>query len=202
MKSLKQILKKKFRGFTIMELMVTISILAVIASVSISNFRQAEKVRSMDLSAQIALEAYRKAQNYSLTGKIINEQDFGCFIDGEWSLGGPPTYGIHASAQPTIQPHMFGKNECGLRDVEFFNFPSGVKIKPGTFVINGIPNNSTEVYIHFKAPYGKLEYTAHSGTWDGFFYPFVEITFDLELPDGSLTRTIRIDGISGRIDIL
>ncbi|MBI4653180.1 prepilin-type N-terminal cleavage/methylation domain-containing protein [Candidatus Kuenenbacteria bacterium] len=67
-------------GFSIIELMVVISIIGIMSSLMFANYRQGERDTALEYAAQQIAQDIRQAQNLSLAGPI-NTYGYGIYFD-------------------------------------------------------------------------------------------------------------------------
>lgn len=61
------------RGFTLVEMIVVIAILAMLSVLVVANFRNSEKINAVRLGAEQFVGALREAQNYAMAQKRIGD---------------------------------------------------------------------------------------------------------------------------------
>lgn len=66
------IIKNENYGFTLIELMLAISLFMILSSFTIINYRTNEKVRELKNQAQEVVSGLQKIQNMALTGETVN----------------------------------------------------------------------------------------------------------------------------------
>lgn len=83
-------------GFTLIEIMVTIFIIAMVSSIMVVNWRKNEKRYQLQMAVQGIIQNIRKAQDMALTGKKIGSEDV------------PPSYGVYFDKQDADNYIIFG----------------------------------------------------------------------------------------------
>lgn len=113
--------KNKKNGFTLIELIVTISIIAVVSSILVVNFRQGEQAYKLQRNARLVVQGIRKAQNMALSSSEHNgeiKDYYGVYFDS----AGTDFFYVFASDNKTYNP---GSNE----EVERIELEEGIVIK-------------------------------------------------------------------------
>lgn len=67
-----KIIRKNHQGFTLIELMLAISLFMILSSFTIINYRANEKVRLLKTQAQEIVSGLQKIQNMALTGETVD----------------------------------------------------------------------------------------------------------------------------------
>lgn len=179
---------KQQKGFTLIELIITIAILTILATVSVSNFREGERSRRVALASDAAINAVRNAQNMTLTAKQI--------ASSTCANKGPKSYiaNIEYSAQIVI----YGEDNCGnFYAVETFKLPVNAAVKANSLTVNGSPVG--ELQIKFSTPFAGMSISTDPNLGTGPFNSFISAEIGIELTDASRFKTVLIDGVSGKI---
>jgi len=138
----KKIIKNK-KGFTLIELMISVSIIAMISTLYLTNYQGANKQSQLSLATQKLASDIRLAQNYSL-GLLDYEGDI---PDGGWGINlkkGNDYYTIFADS---------GDGFYAFDDVEEYrrvDLPNGVIID--SLVVGDIPDPESNLDIVFLPP--------------------------------------------------
>lgn len=173
------------RGFTLVEMLVVMSIMVIITTTSIVQFRAGEKQRRTHLAADTINNAIRTAQSLSLSGKKTANADPNCRI--------PRYYYLHIDYTGTYR--IFADNNCGGTDtVETYTLPPRTRIQPTGLKVNNI-SATNYITIAFYPPFGTLRGSRDGGA----LASFTSETITVQPSDGSFSRTVTIDGVSGRI---
>src|SRR5438105_3633871 len=140
--------KNKF-GFTLIELIVVISIMAILTLITVANFRQGEKQKRVGLASDTVISSLRDAQTYALAGKNTNNSNPACTIPQYYRVD------FYYSIDSTI--YVYARNACSSTDsIEVNQLPQSTRIKAGGLSVNGTPIASTTLFLSFSIPYGNL----------------------------------------------
>ncbi|MBX4205130.1 MAG: type II secretion system GspH family protein [Candidatus Doudnabacteria bacterium] len=182
----------KQQAFSVIELVIAISIIAILTTIVMANFHDANKSKSVQLGADAIASAFRTAQENSLNPKEISA--ISCSqgkVPGEYHL-------IFNITQPTIFT-LTAKDKCGNPGIvlQTFNLPKNVVINTvGGLKIDGAAVASP-LDFKFETPFAKATISSGSAVFRSFTQGEVVLAFN----DGSFTRHIILDGLSGRVDI-
>lgn len=173
------------KGFTLIELIVSIFILVTLSSFVMVNYRQGEKKRKVALAADGVINAVRLAQTYALAGKQIEATS--CVNRSAKS------YRINFDASATYI--IYAEDNCSnpLFEIQRFNLPAQTQMKAGELKLDNGSINSLSVM--FTPPFGKISASANGGA----FGAFTTGTVGMEASDGQSSKSVTIDGVSGRI---
>jgi prepilin-type N-terminal cleavage/methylation domain-containing protein len=172
-------------GFTLIELMVVTVLIVMMTTLVLANYRQGEKSRKVGLTVDAIVSALTAAQNNALTGKATSNSTGACRV--------PQSY--YVTFNYTTQYSMYALNNCGGTDlIENFTLPQGVRIKESGLIAESSAVGAN-LSVSFIPPYGNLKIARDSGS----FNPFQTASIIIETVEGSISQTVTIDGISGRI---
>ena len=145
------ILKKQL-GFTLMELMVAVSIMSLLTTFVVANYSSNEKERNLRQEAGKVLWSIEQAQNMSLTGEV-----FGGFIPDsyEWQI---KNCAIDSCTVLIIAKKADGSLPNNQKTVQTI-----VLKKVGLSIDNGGSNDGTLVAT-FAPPRGKMQLTDNQTT--------------------------------------
>ncbi len=189
-------MKKTQKGFTLLELIITIFMLAMISTLLLANFRKGERVKRVAITVDGIVNLLRLAQNYALAGKQIDTlpcsgetgaTEFRVVVDRTTN---PPAASI------------LGYNKCfSPVTLDTFKFPAGVNLKTNGVqytVCNPscVSTNYDAVLVRFKPPFAKMDASVNNGR---LFSSFSKTEITLEVTDGTISKDFTIDGVSGRI---
>lgn len=118
---------KRFKGFTLIEVLVIMFIISTLSTVLVVNWRKNEKRYQLQRSAQQVVQNLRKAQNMALAGKNLCDQASPCI---------PPSYGVFFSKTTLTSYVIFsdknGNDKYGggasVEAVETINLESGIEL--------------------------------------------------------------------------
>lgn len=177
-------------GFTMIELMVTIGIFALITGVVLANFRSGERGESLRLATEQLAQDIRRAQGDTLSGKTSFYQEQGDATPKEQvPLGG---YGIEFALGSDAGRYAF------FPPASFTVLPKGIVIKSVQLSDNSTMNDF--FLIGFRPPQG----TAFFKTTDaegGFFSDANEAVVTLQHSVTKQERRVTINRISGKISV-
>lgn len=181
-------------GFTIIEMVVVIGMIAIIAGISIINFRQGQKQRAVALAFDSITNAIRTAQNLTQSGKIIPAD--AVLIAGPGGCADPAALDYYISFTLTSSFTIYAEDKCVPKSVyQIQQFTLPVNTAVSTLSLNVNDGNQTALDIKFTPPFAIL--TA-SGSGGGFA-SFTGLTITVSLTGGGPAKVITVDGISGRI---
>jgi prepilin-type N-terminal cleavage/methylation domain-containing protein/uncharacterized repeat protein (TIGR01451 family) len=176
----------KNKGFTVIELLVSISILVIISGISVANFRNGEKQRKAALAADGLINAIRTTQNNTLTLKQI---------DGSSCANKSPLFyyfTINYSGTYTVN----GTDNCNASNVVITQtLPPNIRVQAGSLKVNGVAA-ATSANLKFTAPYAVMTAARDAGA----FAAFTTLTMTIEYSDGTRAKTVTVDGVSGKIE--
>ena len=174
-------LKNERRGFSLIEFVVGISIIAMISSLFLANYHGTKKRSELIMSAQKLASDIRFAQNYSLGLKKF---------DSDAPKGG---WGIHFSVLDPENYIVFadvnGDGICNqlTEEYETISLPAGVKIND---IIIG---SGSSADISFEPPDPIIWIIDSSGSNNNLV--------QIELSDGESVKTIEVNFL-GLIDVI
>lgn len=176
--------KKQQPGFTLIEMLVAMALVAILATVVIANYREANKRKSVQFAADSVINALREAQNNAVTGLQIQTS---C-VQGKAAVSFAANF-IAGTNFYTITALDKCANTITLKNQ---TIPKGTLIKSTGLLLNG--GGVASLNIKFTPPFGNTE--ASTG---GAAASYVSSTITLESADGTITKTVTVDGISSRI---
>jgi len=167
-------------GFTLIEMMIVISIISIFSSMTVINFRANEKSKELDNQALILLDGIKKTQTSALAGKLIDDELpvayrievapclSNCSFDLKIEPLGESLYTLETSELSKSKISIVDENVNDIDKVLNINI-SPFRGKMSMF-FNGAPTNVASI---------RLEH----------------------IDDSSISKLITINAISGRIDI-
>lgn len=196
---------KKQPGFTLIELMIVVFVMALVAGALIVNFRQGEQQRRVSLMRDTVISAFRTAQNYTLSGRQIPPPAQAPHVRGNARCvndNAALSYWVEFTASNDFD--VMAEDRCGaVMLVQRFKGIAQTRFltaNPFALTTGTGTTNSTTIAIRFTPPFGVMSSTAAVGPLPASFNSFISATITLEHQDGVRQRTITVDGISGRID--
>lgn len=181
-------------GFTLIEVIVVMAMIALISTITIASFRTGEKNKRLKFSADIITNAIRNGQNFSLSSRQIANSN--CVVAGRPAKEAV-SYIIFFN---TIQsPTLYGIDKCSTANViETYPLNPQTRIRsPNGLSVNSIP--VTDLQFKFTLPFASLTYSNSSSVNQGTFNTFTSAAIIVEHLDATAARTVSVDGISGRI---
>lgn len=148
----KQEKNHKQSGFTVIELLVVLSIMVVIATVVIIDFNRQRAVRNIVITKNETITNLRKIQSYMLSAKNIAEGVPAKFYIAEFEMS-------ESGKLPTSFTVQAVDDQLNFHDnLETISLPAGVtftsfKIEPSG---KGKPTSYPCVQIIFSAPFGNM----------------------------------------------
>lgn len=187
------------KGFTVIEMIVLVGVIAMVAILSFINFRHSEKNRRVKLSADAITSAIRLTQNYTLSGKQIERNAMvisGTRCSGAGLNNAIKYYIVHL-AENSNTVEIRAEDNCGAVVLiqsypltQFTLIPAnGLAVDLGSGI-----NNFSTIDIVFEPPFAVIK--ARTTTTDYFQQIVITIGDDT----GAYSRTVTVDGISGKIE--
>ncbi len=138
-------------GFTVIELLVVLSIMVVIATVVIIDFNRQRNSRSIVLAKNETVTNMRKIQGYMLSSRNLPSGEAAKFYIAEFNMNGGSTVG-------QFNVHAVDNDFVLHRNLETIKLPSGVRYK--NFKIDPTSKGDPVAYqclqIIFSSPFGKM----------------------------------------------
>jgi prepilin-type N-terminal cleavage/methylation domain-containing protein len=183
----------KQKGFTLIELIVAIAVLVLISSISIANFRQGERQKSLSFAADTVTNSIRNAQNLTLTSKQIDKST--CTV-GVINDKAPQSYIL--AFLPSSPATLYGVDKCNtVHNIESYNLPPKTSFQTNGLKING--STVPGLQIKFTPPFANMTSSNNTTANQGVFSAFTTASVTMKPSNGSELRTVTIDGVSGRI---
>jgi prepilin-type N-terminal cleavage/methylation domain-containing protein len=154
------------RGFSLIEVLISVSIIVIISTAVLVSMRNNKTSKELEVAAREVAATIREAQNNALTGKKINDSDLPC------------KFGIHKTGNSEYKlayyHHDFG-DDCSsptFQDIDTRTLKNGVIFKGGfSLIYYSVPQGEfaapnvrlvtltkNEKYISICAyPSGKIE---------------------------------------------
>ena len=168
------------RGFTIIELLVSLGIFIIVTTMVVANFRGGNRSDELKIAAETVASNLRRAQNMALAGELT---------DGITPPGG---YGIYFNLATADRYIIFADKNGNLAYDAGEALPAGLIALPQGMVITAISPAAASVAL-FKPP--KPTIYINGGT----VFNLVAVTVKHSL-SGQMKKII-LNRISGRIDV-
>lgn len=168
-------------GFSLIELLVSISILIIITSISVNSFSMWQKNENLKQSALVLMSNIQKAQVMSLSGQMHNgsaPDAYGIYFNDT----NPTSYTVFAD----VDGHYIYDND-GTEIIATYDLLDDVSISNLTPVV------SNELTIIFKLP--KAQIYINQAITDSVAE--IKISHDIT----SAIKTIKVKRITGQIDM-
>jgi prepilin-type N-terminal cleavage/methylation domain-containing protein len=188
--------RKLIKGFTLIELVVGVVIVAILSTVITAGFHQANKSKSLVLGVDIITSAIRTAQAKSLSGYVI---------PGSTCSQGNQASEYHLKFFPIstqtsiVSINLYAKDKCGNDYLlETYRLPNNLIISRYMGSVDSTPLYFYNLDIKFDPPFGKTSYSKYEGDP---FVGFQTLTLAVS-PDefGNGSKHLSLDGITGKID--
>ncbi len=177
-------------GFTLIEMLVVIFIVAMIGTASIVNFRQGEKQKQVVIAFDTVSNALRVAQNYSLSGRGTNNANPACRT--------PQYYYVTITYTTTVTISALNNNVAGCGStpdvMDTYNLPPNTRIRASGLVFNGVPA-STSMVVAFYPPFGAIKASRDGGALS----IFTTATATVESVNSTISKVLTVSGVSGKI---
>lgn len=203
-------LKARVNGFTLIELIVVIFVLTLVTTLTVMNFRNGERRKSVQLGADSVTNTLRSAQNYALAGRAIPSNATRVHnAPTNCSDKAPADYRVGFNVATPTQYHLYATDKCqDVWLIETFRLPGRTRIATNGVGVRVAGVGYDKVQFRFTAPFARIE--ASSADCEGAGSPcFANATFSefdhafitVESNDGSVDAEVQVDAISGRIGI-
>jgi prepilin-type N-terminal cleavage/methylation domain-containing protein len=178
------------QGFTLIELLVVMAMTAMIAGVTIANFRTGEKNKRAQIAVDTVVNAIRNAQNFMLTGKNTNNPNAACRVPQYYVI----TFNYQTSAVLSALNNNTGV--CGVTPdtIETYALPVNTRVKANGLVLDAA-TATTNLTLVFYPPFGVIKAARDNDAYSSF----TTATISVETSDSVVTKTVTIDGVAGRI---
>lgn len=138
-------MKHNKKGFTLVELLVVISIISIISGVMVVNFRTSEQTNKLQRSAQQVVQGLRKAQGMAL---------FSTEVPGKCSQNICEYYGVYFNKQSMNSYYYIfvseNKTYASGEDIETVNLENGI-------IIDSL-STGTQLNVVFSPPHAFVEF--------------------------------------------
>ncbi|RLC38234.1 hypothetical protein DRH27_02765 [Candidatus Falkowbacteria bacterium] len=199
-------IKKQNRGYTIIEMLVSISIIAVISGIYLMNYKAADNQFLLDQAVQQLAGDIRRAQNYALGQKEFNDSP----PAGGWGLFfeiNPPNNQYYVLFADVDGDNFYsGSTEnFGNGNKKKINFPEKIDIDNVIITKSSGPSEINKNTITFKAPDAFIQICDMAGPScneisDDYYEMKIIVDDDIRPNKTGNTRSITINKY-GLIDI-
>jgi prepilin-type N-terminal cleavage/methylation domain-containing protein len=168
------------KAFTVLEMVVVISIITILFSIFMVNFREVDTTQLLETETEKILSVLKEAQIYSLAGQT--------------SSGVRYNYGVRLSScvSGSCSYILYGDSSTDGYDVgEENNSGRTMNILTGIYVSSVLPEVSGNLDITFEAPLSEIYFNGAQAV--------EEASIVLTNSSGS-TKTITINRLSGKIE--
>ncbi len=173
------------KGFTLIELLAVLVITVMITSITVANFRNAQKQKQAAIASDLIINALRTAQSSATSGKATNNSNPNCRT--------PQYYFVNFQYQTQFSLSAF--DNCNNSDlVETYSLPVNIRVKASGLKVDGVAANNS-LAIYFAPPFGQATANKDAAGLNSF----TASTVTVETINGSVSKTVTIDGVAGRI---
>lgn len=183
---MKQTSTKVFLGFTIIELVVSIAIMATLTTIILANFRSGERSRRVQFAADQIVQDFRSIQNSVQTGAVS--------LNTTCAQGKIPANLFITIPTGAVGYDIMARDKCGSAfSVRTSTLPAQTRITSLSL------NNSTanSVTVRTDPPFATLRACVNASCSPASFSE-VKITVGLST-DASISREVTVNGLSGQI---
>lgn len=184
---------KKNNGFTIIEVLVVVSIMGILLSVVIANFGGSREKNNVTYAKNNLVSTLHKIQSFSLSSRDISP---GCPANSYQVVFNTTTDNLTYKVEGT------GNSTCSTPVTqEIVRLPAGVHIS--NISVTRADNTVTlapSSTVYFMVPYGKVAMIYSGGQASTPTKEYNDImTITLSTASGSLSTNVYINGITGNI---
>lgn len=204
----------KRRGFTLVEMLVVITIVAILAFLAVSSYGVARKQAQLDIAVDSVISLMREQQGLAKSGRVVPGGD----VSGGSALGTSESekncYGLRFVGDPeeggnaiSVIEMPYYKLDVSTKKVDYCDLSAATdkmsdawkEIEVKEITQYGDNNQKTELYVVFKPPFGKLVLTDSPS---GELKPAVVgndplIKISIGLANLEEERVFQIDSITG-----
>lgn len=201
--------KKERRGFTLIEMLISLSIFGVITAFAVANFRAGEQGEQLRISTQNVASLIRRARTLSVAGyevkychggnaegQVCPGGDDASCLSGECLTDIPPAYGINIAATSGLnrEVRVFADtNDNGRYDQGEAIRTDQISPRPFVVISDIAPADANQIDIVFEPP--KPNITFNGSRNEGI------ATIELTHTATDRTAEIIVNRISGLVSV-
>ena len=179
------------KAFTLVEMLIVLAMVAIISTVTVVNFRIAEKQKQIGYTADGVVSALRNAQNLTLTSKQI--------IVSACADKAPKEYQLQIDLSSTAYNLVAVDNCSNTVNLETYKLQSGTRFRANSAKLcNPVCNSGSILRIKFVPPFAAITGTVNN---PNAFLGFTTAEVIVESTDAQRSKIIKIDGLSGKIGL-
>ncbi len=200
------------RGFTLVEMLIIIFMMAMISTALILNFKQGDARKRVNLTRDNVITALRTAQNYTLAGKQIPTLVEAPRVRGNASCGSntvtTPSASFWIEFTGTNTADLMGEAQCtggnAVMRIQTFNLINSTEFPTSAFSITTTASGTStasNLAVRFTAPFATMTATTTATPVASDFNIFTTASVKAQYNNTpAYTKVITVDGISGKIE--
>lgn len=187
------------KGFTLIELIVVISIITIVGIMAVPNYYSASKKARYEASVTDIVGIFRDARNTSITGKFTKSGSDLTTLAGGYGVYLDQANKTIISFQDKNENQIYNTTSPADTIISTYNLPPEINIKTmtGSEATNytGTLGPITTATILFKPPQGETFINENDSTKE-----LIDLSVQLERYDEKKSKTLKINKISGFIE--
>ena len=181
---------KKQKGFTLLEMIIAMAIMAVLSTMVLLSFRNIDRTRRVQLATDATVSAFRQMQSFALSGKDIAAST--CVVSGVAHKEAAYYYVSLSTSGTNDVATIYGRDKCNTNySLQSYKLPKSTKFSTITIDATGV----TSLTLYADPPFAVL-----TRDNSGIKASFASIQIVVSTSDSFATRTVTVDGISGRVE--